>query len=279
MSSPDVIGAFDERPFLRSRIPTLAWSHAWHHVPILMEVDVTVARDAIRQQKAETGERTSFTGWVVTCLAQAVSEHPRMHALRNGQRKVVMFRDVDVAVVVERVERTAGRGPESDSLPMPYVIRKANEKRLSAIHAEIRAAQTAPVAEGEVQVEARRAEWKTRLFTMLPRTVRDLVLWRRLRRDPFLAKRLMGTVCVTSVGMMGGQGMSWGIPSGIHPLLVAVGGIAERAALMAGQWVAREQVGLTVSFDHDVTDGAPVARFMARLRDLMERGHGLTGSR
>ena len=46
---PDAIGTFDERPFPRTRIPTLdalAWSRAWHHVPALMEVDVTVARES-----------------------------------------------------------------------------------------------------------------------------------------------------------------------------------------------------------------------------------------
>lgn len=39
--------------------------------------------------------------------------------------------------------------------------------------------------------------------------------------------------------------------------------------------VIREHLGLTVLFDHDVTDGAPVARFIGRLQELMESGHAL----
>jgi pyruvate/2-oxoglutarate dehydrogenase complex dihydrolipoamide acyltransferase (E2) component len=32
---------------------------------------------------------------------------------------------------------------------------------------------------------------------------------------------------------------------------------------------------MTILFDHDVTDGAPVARFAQRLVQLMEEPHGL----
>jgi pyruvate/2-oxoglutarate dehydrogenase complex dihydrolipoamide acyltransferase (E2) component len=32
---------------------------------------------------------------------------------------------------------------------------------------------------------------------------------------------------------------------------------------------------LTLMFDHDVIDGAPAARFSARLIELMESAHGL----
>jgi hypothetical protein len=32
---------------------------------------------------------------------------------------------------------------------------------------------------------------------------------------------------------------------------------------------------MTVMFDHDVTDGAPVARFIGYLRKLMEAGYGI----
>jgi len=34
---------------------------------------------------------------------------------------------------------------------------------------------------------------------------------------------------------------------------------------------------VTVLFDHDVTDGAPVARFVDRLRELLESADGLDG--
>jgi pyruvate/2-oxoglutarate dehydrogenase complex dihydrolipoamide acyltransferase (E2) component len=88
-------------------------------------------------------------------------------------------------------------------------------------------------------------------------------------------KPMMGTVSVTSLSMFGGSGMSWGIPIGIHPLLIAVGGIAKRPGVLDERIVIREYVGMTVMFDHDVTDSAPVERFIGYLRELMADGYGL----
>jgi pyruvate/2-oxoglutarate dehydrogenase complex dihydrolipoamide acyltransferase (E2) component len=36
---------------------------------------------------------------------------------------------------------------------------------------------------------------------------------------------------------------------------------------------------LTVAFDHDVVDGAPAARFVKRLVELIESGYGLEETR
>jgi hypothetical protein len=275
MRSLDVIGAFDERAFPLVRIPTLdtlAWGRKRHHIPLLLEMDVTAARNAIHIQKTQTGHGISFTGWIVKCLAQAISEHPHIHALRKGKRKLILFHDVDVTIVIERA---VGHTAAGETLPMPYIIRKANEKSLVDIHTEIRAAQHTPVTAGNVQVGAPDSEWMIRIFTRLPKIARDLIVWRRLARNPFLVKRVMGTVSVTAIGMIGHSGIGWGIPIGMHPLVVAVGGIAQRPAIIDGKLITREHLGLTVLFDHAVTDGAPVARFIGRLQELMGTAYGL----
>ncbi len=111
----------------------------------------------------------------------------------------------------------------------------------------------------------------------MPFFVRRAVYWNRLFRDPFRVNRLMGTVSVTSVGMFGkvSGGSSWGIPVEFHPLTVALGAIARRPAMVGEGVEAREFLGITIVFDHDVVDGAPVAMFLQRLRELMESGYGL----
>jgi len=38
----------------------------------------------------------------------------------------------------------------------------------------------------------------------------------------------------------------------------------------------REYLNVTISFDHDIVDGAPAARFTQRLKELIESGSGLT---
>jgi len=37
----------------------------------------------------------------------------------------------------------------------------------------------------------------------------------------------------------------------------------------------RKYMSVTVSFDHDVIDGAPAARFIHRLKKLVEKGYAL----
>jgi pyruvate/2-oxoglutarate dehydrogenase complex dihydrolipoamide acyltransferase (E2) component len=279
MQAVDRIGTFEKRNFPRFRNPTIdtmIWGRKRHHIPILVEIDVTTAREAIRDRKAKTGEGLSFTGWMIKCLAQAVSEHKYVHALRQGKRELVIFDDVDITIIVERV------ADNGEKLPMPYIIRKANEKTVAEIHGEIRAAQRSSVA-GEVQIasdglrptEGHRAAWMTKIFTILPQFWRDWIFWQPVWRNPFRFKRLMGTVSVTALGIVGQSGMSWGIPIGIHPLIVAVGGIVKRPGIIHDEIAIREYVGLTVMFDHDVTDGAPVARFIRRLQELMTDRYGL----
>jgi pyruvate/2-oxoglutarate dehydrogenase complex dihydrolipoamide acyltransferase (E2) component len=272
---PDLIGSFQERKFPSFRNPTidtLAWGSKRHHIPILLEIDVTTAREIIRARK-KAGQGLSFTGWITKCIAQAVSEHKFIHALRRGRRRLVIFEDVDVAIIVERVVDQSIAG---ETLPMPYIIRKANEKTVATIHSEIRTAQKQAVSAGEVQIDSTRDAWRTRLYTLLPRFIRDWFFWKPLLRDPFLVKHRMGTVAVTMMGISGQSGMSWGIPTGIHPLIVAVGAIAKRPGVVDDQIVIREYVGLTVLFDHDVMDGAPVARFIQRLQELIAGGYGLS---
>jgi pyruvate/2-oxoglutarate dehydrogenase complex dihydrolipoamide acyltransferase (E2) component len=45
--------------------------------------------------------------------------------------------------------------------------------------------------------------------------------------------------------------------------------------VLDGRITIRAYLCLTLSFDHDVIDGAPAARFVSRLRELIESGYGL----
>ena len=45
-----------------------------------------------------------------------------------------------------------------------------------------------------------------------------------------------------------------------------------------GRIAIREYLSMTISFDHDIIDGAPAARFTQRLKELIESGYGLFDS-
>jgi pyruvate/2-oxoglutarate dehydrogenase complex dihydrolipoamide acyltransferase (E2) component len=280
----DVIGEYEELPFALERtagIDILHLAKARHYVPVLLEIDVTDARAAIRRHRQQ-GEDLSFTAWAVRCVAQAASEHRRVHAVRHGRRRYVVFADVDVSLAVYR--RLTDESMD-ERLPMPFVVRKANAKSVGEISADVRRAQTTTLAPGEQWIAPdgmAPPTWLLPLAFRAPRRLRRWLYWDRLLRSPWRIKTTMGTVVVTSVPIAsksGGGG--WGIPITIHPLAVALGAVGRRAG-PAGSAEPREMLSLTVMFDHDVVDGVPVALFLRRLLELMEgafgleRGDGLT---
>lgn len=255
------------RPERNATLDTLRWAKKRHTIPMLLEVDVTVARQAIRDFRRRTGSGLSFTAWVIRCVAQAAAEHPRVHAMRRGSDALLLFDEVDVAVLVER-----NVGNDGETLPMPTVVRGADRKPPQEIHEEIRAAQEAHVAEGTSSLQDPTPAWVQAAFFRLPAWLRDLVFWRWLLRSPVRMKKTMGSVVVTSVGMAAPGVLAWGIPLALHPLAVAVGGITKRSTPEG----VREVLALTVVFDHAVTDGAPVARFVHRLHELLTEAKELS---
>ncbi len=75
---------------------------------------------------------------------------------------------------------------------------------------------------------------------------------------------------------MFGTGAGWGIPLPGHTLSVTIGGIESKPILQDGEMQNRQHLCLTVSFDHDIIDGGPAARFIQRFVELLQAGAGLT---
>lgn len=235
-----------------------------HHVKGLIELDVTKGREYIRNHKEKTGETLSFTGWIMKCIAQAVDEHKYVQAMRKGN-KIVIFDDVDISVMVERVV-------DGKVFPVIFVVRKANEKSLREIHDEIRNAQVQ--TEDDYMKDSVAQSANTLLS--LPKFLRNFFFWGKIRKDPFFVKKYMGTTMVTSVGRFGRKGVSyWAIPTSLHPLSFAMGGISRKPGVLGDKIEIREYLCITILVDHDVVDGAPATRFVARLAELVENGYGL----
>ncbi|KAB1194511.1 dehydrogenase [Haloferax sp. MBLA0076] len=226
----------------------------------LVEFDVTDARDRLRTIEEETGERLSFTAFVVVCLADAIDEHPHINAYRDWRGRVHVFDDVDVNVLVE----TTIRGTQVGA---PHVVRGANRRSLRSIHDEIRTAQSSADP-------TELSRW-SELGLRLPGFVRRLV-WRLPQSFPRRWKRMAGTVSVTSVGMFGSGG-GWAITPTNYTVQVAVGGISTKPRFVDGELENREFLHLTVTFDHDIVDGAPATRFVKRFGELVEGAHGIPG--
>lgn len=232
-----------------------------HMIHGLIEVDVTRARAILREHQATTGASLSFTAFLATCLAKAVDEHKAVQAYRQGGKRLVLFEDVDIYTVIEH--DVAG-----EKYIVPHVIRAANRKTLHELHHEIRAAQGADVNHF----------LKRFPFLFLPTALFRPLVWAFAgigSRYARLWKTTVGTVGITAVGMFG-NGAGWGIPPAAPTtLMLTVGGIGEKQAVVDGHVAVREYLSLTISVDHDIVDGAPAARFTRRLKELIESGYGL----
>jgi len=246
-------------PFRQLVIDGMQLAARKHSIHGLIEVDITQARARIHSLKEKLGEQLSFTGFVVYCCARAVDEDKHVHAYRDWRNRLVLFDDVDVSLPVER------KG-EGQAVVLQTVIRAANRKSVLEIHREIRELQTKEL------VETPWGRWIA-WYVRVPGFVRRL-FYRAAERIPALIKGLNGTVLVTSVGMFGTVA-GWGIPLPGHTLCVTVGGIESKPVFHGGELQERQHLRLTVTFDHDIVDGGPAARFTQRLAELIQSGAGL----
>ena len=254
-------------PASRRETPNMLDVYWWKHaVYALLEVDVTTPRQFIAEHKVHAGEGLSFTGYLAYCLARAVDEDKSVQAYLKGRKKLVMFDDVDVGLPIER--EIGGK-----RTPIGYVIRGANHKTFLEIHQEIRTVQTKSASPSRGM-----PRWfQVGLLLPAPLSTLFVALIRAaIRQDPTLTVALGGTVGVTSVGMFGkGHSSGWGLTPPMHSLFLIVGGITRKPVVVEDRIEPREILNLTVGFNHDVVDGAPAARFVQRLVELIESGYGL----
>lgn len=268
MNDSNNIGHYEISDFPKARIPILdflALGDNKHYVKGLIEFDVTEGRNKIREHEKNTGEKISFTAWFCKCIGQAASEFKEVHSMMMGKNKIIKFDDVDISITVEKTVN-------GNKSPMPFVIRKTNNKTIKQINDEVRAAQSEEVS-GAAVLGTNDLKKKMKYYLSLPKFIRKFLIKRRLK-NPIKAKQLMGTIIVTSVGMFGNL-YGWLIPTTFHPLAFGVGGITKKPGVIEEKIEIREFLAITVLFNHDVVDGAPATRFISRLGELIETGFGL----
>ena len=262
---------FSEVPYPSSRQLTFDVGRiglAKHHVRALLEVDVTEARKLIKQSR-HGGRKISFTAWLIKSIADCIALHPPVAGLNDAKRnEVLVFEDVDVSIVVEKDVNGA-------RVPLPYVIRKADKKTLCEIQAEIESAKSHAVrSEGDYVLGEEYSTRGMKLFVKLPQWLRLILMRMLVLNYPQRVKDMMGTVMITTAGMVG-HTHGWIMPFSMHPLCLAFGSLNEQAAVYKGEIQKREILHLTVLIDHDVIDGVPAARFVDDLVKKLQSGFGL----
>jgi pyruvate/2-oxoglutarate dehydrogenase complex dihydrolipoamide acyltransferase (E2) component len=265
----DNIGKYKIKPYSKFRknielITKEGWYKRSTHT--ILEIDITNARKMIQKYKEKTGEKISFTSWVIKCIAQALNENKDLNAYRHGKNKIIIFDDIDIAVPIEKIVKDEAR-------PRVFIIRKANEKSLKIISDEIRMIQKEEVSE-DMEILGHKISGLEKFALKAPIIIKRFLLW-ITRKNAILKKKYMGTTGVTAIGMKG-YFPGWVIPlGGTSSTLFVVGGITKKPGVINDKISIREYIHLTITTDHDIIDGGPLVRFVERLNSLMEKGYGL----
>lgn len=231
-----------------------------HNMIALVELDVTRARKAVRNTRRDGG-RASLFAYLVRSIARALSERPELNAIR-GRGRIYEFREIDVNIPLELES-------SGEKTPRPIVIRNAAEKTTEQIHAEIHAARLRYRQVGSAGTEDRWVMGLMRILLAIPKPLRAFLL-RRLASDPVSVKRNWGTTMVSSVSMLGVAGFAIPYLVGTRAACFALGGVVRKPVATEQGIQAQEILSLTAVFNHDIVDGAPAARFIRRLKAIVE---------
>jgi len=228
-----------------------------HMIHVLFEADVTNVRKYLKKKKSEGEAVPSLTSFIIKCVSDAAMTNKRIAALRFASRKLAIFDEMHISCNVEKEI-------DGQSQPMAHIIRQANRKNINEIHDEIHSY----AKEGY-----KKQIGPLRNFSKLPRFLRAIFFSSMLFNPNKIAKQGFNII-VTSMGMFGAGGGHI-IPYQHCSLCISVGGITRKPGIVDDHFEPREYLSITATFDHDITDGAPAARFAQVLKEHIERGHGL----
>ena len=130
-------------------------------------------------------------------------------------------------------------------VPIPLVIEKANERSPESIAEQIAQAHKAELTEKDIVLQQKAGRME-RMYYALPGFVRRYV-WKYLLRHPI----------------------------SIHPICFGASSIVKKPSVVDDKIVIREILHMSILLDHDVMDGADMARFISYLVKNVESGMNL----
>ncbi|WP_428236591.1 2-oxo acid dehydrogenase subunit E2 [Gracilimonas sp.] len=222
------------------------------------EADITRIHAQLQQRKVSGEEPHSLSAYLIWCLGKAVSAHPQVQAVKH-KKKLVVFEDVDVAMMIEK------KLPDGKTFPFPYIFKAVQTKSFEEINTELREAKA-------LSFESIRKRKKSVIPRFLPKFLRLFIL-KKLLNNPFRAKEVKGTIALTSLGNVLSKRKFWPVPTGPYPIIVATGGVYDSKGVHSPG--VKKMLCFSFSLDHDILDGAPVARFGNTFIELLESASGI----
>jgi pyruvate/2-oxoglutarate dehydrogenase complex dihydrolipoamide acyltransferase (E2) component len=235
-----------------------------HHIVILLECDVTNARQKITEKKKQN-IRITFNSWLLKAISNTINNHPEAAAYLYKKRKIIIFDEINISMLVEKEIN-------GSKVPIPVVIEKTNEKSIPEIAMEIERAKAEKLSDKDMVLNEK-SDFIERCYYHFPGFLRRMI-WKIMLKNPKTVFKKMGNVVVTSVGIVG-RINGWFIQTSIHPISFGIGSVIKKPVVLNDEIKIREVLNMTILIDHDVIDGAPMTRFVNELSKNIENGSGL----
>ncbi|MCI1647720.1 MAG: 2-oxo acid dehydrogenase subunit E2 [Bacteroides sp.] len=254
--------------FPKSRIATIDVCEIGkqkHHITSLIELDITNSRKKIRAYNNHSSNKISFNAWIISVIGHTIHQYETVASYLNGKDKQLIFKDINVSVIVEK-------SLNGQKVPFPLIIEKANNISIENISKQINDAKNQKLTDKDIVLQKKTNRFES-LYYSLPGFIRRS-FWRYLLKHPKIAYKKMGNVAITSIGMMG-QVKGWFIPISIHPICFGLSSITKKPVVVDDKIEIREILNMSILLDHDIIDGAPMARFIRDLSKNIENGTNL----
>lgn len=233
---------------------------ARNHLHFLCELDAS-GMDAVRAEYCKAGRQApTYTAFVVKAAALALREHPHLNVMvreRPWGARLYPLKNMTATVAVERIV---------DGVDMVFapMLSRPDERDLGDLTEQLQHfAEAAVPAVPEFErfcTLVRWARWVPSLVRLLLRIPGfSPGLWAKYRG---------GSYAVTSPGKYGGCDQV--LPPWPWPLTFSFGAIKRRPWVDGERVVARRTMRLTITADRRIANGAPLARFAERMRELLE---------
>ena len=202
--------------------------------------DLDISR--FRNESKEKG--VGFFSRMVYAVSRTVEKNPDFNSYRKGNSRLVVFKEVDICLMVEK-------DTGEEKLPLPYILRNANNKSLEEIDSELKIAR-----EGDLHEIYLHKHMK--LYIHTPKFLRKL-FWHFILKNPFEFQKRLGTVAITALHGKGVKNFHFS-PLSPYTLTMAFGSINKDEN-------GREIMKTTMCMDHDIVDGMEVMQFIRTLSE------------
>lgn len=224
------------------------------YIHALVELDITDTRQHLRTFRKETGQQVSLSAYILHACAKAIVADPSIQSMPYTWNRVTTFEEADFFMPMENV---SGNEPVLSHRLIRNVAAKSPIELTRIIESAIHGNITKP-------------DTLQRIFLTLPWFIRKPIyaLW---MSSPSTRKKYFGTVYFSSIMNFSANRRTWGIPIPMHSLGIFIGTICDRFEKGSDGIEKREMLQITVSIDHRVNNGGDMARFVHRLKDILER--------